>query len=175
MTMKTWDYASAGGGKKETGCCNLDSFNDARSAAVEHGFPHYTFLLNEESNDVVGVPAVGVHDRVGDRLVVRQTDDDGTPDSVNYLIAPASIPTSTRSRANNVLFGSLLSDDRVVTIAPGLCYDSACAKSCACRSDHSAGSVHGRQLPLMASAIADVMVDSRQVLLERSLCQSICR
>ena len=28
ITMKTWDYATAGGSKKETGCCNLDSFND---------------------------------------------------------------------------------------------------------------------------------------------------
>ena len=33
--MKTWDYASSGGGHKETGCCNLDSFNDARAAAVQ--------------------------------------------------------------------------------------------------------------------------------------------
>jgi tRNA-specific 2-thiouridylase len=38
ITMKTWDYASAGGSHKETGCCNLDSFNDARMVAVEHGF-----------------------------------------------------------------------------------------------------------------------------------------
>ncbi|MEP7259460.1 MAG: 7-cyano-7-deazaguanine synthase, partial [Flavitalea sp.] len=36
ITMKTWDYATSGGGtsKKETGCCNIDSFNDARMAAV---------------------------------------------------------------------------------------------------------------------------------------------
>ena len=34
ITMKTWDYAASGGSKKETGCCNLDSFNDARMAAV---------------------------------------------------------------------------------------------------------------------------------------------
>ncbi len=26
ITMKTWDYAASGGSKKETGCCNLDSF-----------------------------------------------------------------------------------------------------------------------------------------------------
>jgi tRNA-uridine 2-sulfurtransferase len=31
MTMKTWDYASAGASTKETGCCSLDSINDARS------------------------------------------------------------------------------------------------------------------------------------------------
>jgi tRNA-specific 2-thiouridylase len=48
ITMKTWDYASSGGGKKETGCCNLDSFNDARLAAVEHGFPHYVLDIREE-------------------------------------------------------------------------------------------------------------------------------
>src|SRR5438067_3216285 len=53
ITMKTWDYASAGGGKKETGCCNLDSFNDARQAAVEHGFPHYVLDIREEFGDFV--------------------------------------------------------------------------------------------------------------------------
>lgn len=53
ITMKTWDYATAGGGKKETGCCNLDSFNDARQAAVEHGFPHYVLDIREEFGDHV--------------------------------------------------------------------------------------------------------------------------
>lgn len=54
ITMKTWDYASSGGGKKETGCCNLDSFNDARMAAVQHGFPHYILdILEEFGNHVV--------------------------------------------------------------------------------------------------------------------------
>ena len=53
ITMKTWDYASAGGGKKETGCCNLDSFNDARMAAVQHGFPHYILDIREEFGDFV--------------------------------------------------------------------------------------------------------------------------
>jgi tRNA-specific 2-thiouridylase len=53
ITMKTWDYASSGGGKKETGCCNLDSFNDARQAAVEHGFPHYILDIREEFGDFV--------------------------------------------------------------------------------------------------------------------------
>jgi len=48
ITMKTWDYASAGAGKKETGCCNLDSFNDARMAAVQHGFPHFVLDIREE-------------------------------------------------------------------------------------------------------------------------------
>jgi tRNA-specific 2-thiouridylase len=48
MTMKTWDYVSAGGNKKETGCCSLDSINDARAIAVEKGFPHYIIDIREE-------------------------------------------------------------------------------------------------------------------------------
>ena len=48
MTMKTWDYASSGGSKKETGCCSLDSINDARNLAVKFGFPHYIIDLREE-------------------------------------------------------------------------------------------------------------------------------
>lgn len=53
ITMKTWDYAHSGGSKKETGCCNLDSFNDARQAAVDHGFPHYVLDIREEFGDYV--------------------------------------------------------------------------------------------------------------------------
>ncbi len=53
ITMKTWDYSSSGGGKKETGCCNVDSFNDARQAAVEHGFAHYILDIREEFGDFV--------------------------------------------------------------------------------------------------------------------------
>lgn len=53
ITMKTWDYASAGGSRKETGCCNLDSFNDARQAAVQHGFPHYVLDIREEFGGAV--------------------------------------------------------------------------------------------------------------------------
>jgi len=53
ITMKTWDYASSGGSHKETGCCNLDSFNDARQAAVQHGFPHYVLDIREEFGGAV--------------------------------------------------------------------------------------------------------------------------
>ena len=55
ITMKTWDYATAVGttGKKETGCCNLDSFNDARMAAVQHGFPHFILDIRDEFGDFV--------------------------------------------------------------------------------------------------------------------------
>jgi tRNA-specific 2-thiouridylase len=54
MTMKTWDYASSGtSGKKETGCCSLDSINDARTIAVELGFPHYILDIRNEFGDAV--------------------------------------------------------------------------------------------------------------------------
>lgn len=53
MTMKTWDYASSGGNKKETGCCSLDSINDARNIAVELGFPHFILDIREEFGDYV--------------------------------------------------------------------------------------------------------------------------
>ncbi len=53
MTMKTWDYASSGGNKKETGCCSLDSINDARNIAVSLGFPHYILDIREEFGDYV--------------------------------------------------------------------------------------------------------------------------
>ena len=53
MTMKTWDYASSGGTKKETGCCSLDSINDARNIAVSLGFPHYILDIREEFGDAV--------------------------------------------------------------------------------------------------------------------------
>lgn len=53
ITMKTWDYATSNASKKETGCCNLDSFNDARMAAVQHGFPHFILDIRDEFGDAV--------------------------------------------------------------------------------------------------------------------------
>ncbi|HEX9651148.1 MAG TPA: tRNA 2-thiouridine(34) synthase MnmA [Cyclobacteriaceae bacterium] len=53
MTMKTWDYAGSGGTKKETGCCSLDSINDARNIAVSLGFPHYILDIRNEFGDFV--------------------------------------------------------------------------------------------------------------------------
>jgi tRNA-specific 2-thiouridylase len=53
ITMKTWDYATSGGSKKETGCCSLDSINDARQVAVDMGFPHYIIDIREEFGDYV--------------------------------------------------------------------------------------------------------------------------
>ena len=51
ITMKTWDYESSGSSKKETGCCSLDSINDARSMAVTFGFPHYILDIRGEFGD----------------------------------------------------------------------------------------------------------------------------
>ena len=53
ITMKTWDYATSGNSKKETGCCSLDSINDARSMAVAKGFPHYILDIRSEFGDFV--------------------------------------------------------------------------------------------------------------------------
>lgn len=53
ITMKTWDYASGGTSKKETGCCSLDSINDARQVAVSRGFPHYILDIRNEFGDYV--------------------------------------------------------------------------------------------------------------------------
>ncbi len=54
ITMKTWDYASSGGSSKETGCCSLDSINDARLLAVNLGFPHFILdIRNEFGNFVI--------------------------------------------------------------------------------------------------------------------------
>ena len=54
ITMKTWDYAtSSGTSTKETGCCNIDSFNDARQAAVQNGFPHFILDIRDEFGDFV--------------------------------------------------------------------------------------------------------------------------
>jgi tRNA-uridine 2-sulfurtransferase len=53
ITMKTWDYANSGGSKKETGCCSLDSINDARGVAVKMGFHHFIVDIREEFGDYV--------------------------------------------------------------------------------------------------------------------------
>ena len=53
LTMKTWDYESSGGSKKETGCCSLDSINDARALAVHFGFHHFILDIREEFGDFI--------------------------------------------------------------------------------------------------------------------------
>ena len=53
ITMKTWDYEISGGSKKETGCCSLDSINDARQLAVDCGFPHIILDIRNEFGDYI--------------------------------------------------------------------------------------------------------------------------
>lgn len=65
ITMKIWDYQSSGGNKKETGCCSLDSINDARAIAVENGIPHYILDLRKEFGDAV------IHDFINEYLSGR--------------------------------------------------------------------------------------------------------
>jgi len=48
ITMKTWEYAQGEIPDKETGCCSLDSINDARQLAVSMGFPHYVLDIRDE-------------------------------------------------------------------------------------------------------------------------------
>ena len=53
ITMKTWDYETSGSNKKETGCCSLDSINDARKLAVDNDFPHTVLDIRDEFNDFI--------------------------------------------------------------------------------------------------------------------------
>lgn len=54
ITMKTWDYHRSGGNSgKETGCCTVESMNDARHIAVNHGFKHFIIDIREEFGDWV--------------------------------------------------------------------------------------------------------------------------
>ncbi|HNW89522.1 MAG TPA: tRNA 2-thiouridine(34) synthase MnmA [Bacteroidales bacterium] len=53
VTMKVWDYESAGGIVTESGCCNLDAINDARKVAVDLGFPHFVLDLRKEFEEKI--------------------------------------------------------------------------------------------------------------------------
>jgi tRNA-specific 2-thiouridylase len=66
VTMKLWDFEKVGGNiNHESGCCSLDSFNDARTVCVAHGFPH--FILNFSREFHTGV----VNDFVDEYLAGR--------------------------------------------------------------------------------------------------------
>ena len=55
VTMKTWDYAEGGNGKRITGCCDLDSINDARELAVSRGIHHMILDIREEfGSSIIG-------------------------------------------------------------------------------------------------------------------------
>jgi tRNA-specific 2-thiouridylase len=53
LTMKTWDYSISKVSKKETGCCSLDSINDARQVAVNLNIPHIILDIKEEFGNFV--------------------------------------------------------------------------------------------------------------------------
>lgn len=54
ITMKTWDYERSGTKNgKETGCCTLESMNDARQIGVKHDFKHFIVDIREEFGDWV--------------------------------------------------------------------------------------------------------------------------
>jgi len=55
ITMKLWDYELVGGNiNHESGCCSLDSINDARMVCAKIGIPHYVLNFSREFHtDVV--------------------------------------------------------------------------------------------------------------------------
>ena len=53
VTMKVFDYDILGMDAPESGCCNLDSINDARNIAVSLGFPHYVVDFRDPFEDIV--------------------------------------------------------------------------------------------------------------------------
>ncbi|MBI4810678.1 MAG: tRNA 2-thiouridine(34) synthase MnmA, partial [Ignavibacteriales bacterium] len=49
VTMKMFNYEEVGGNVfRESSCCGLDSFNDARMVAVKLGIPHYIIDFSEK-------------------------------------------------------------------------------------------------------------------------------
>lgn len=54
ITMKTWGFMEVGGAPKhENGCCSLDAIFDAKSVAVQYGFPHFTVDFTEQFKKAV--------------------------------------------------------------------------------------------------------------------------
>ena len=90
MTMKTWDYAGSGGSKKETGCCSLDSINDARNIAVQLGFPHFILDIREE---------------FGDYVINHFTDDEAFDNKLNFTFNKAQKREVRAALSNTFGFG----------------------------------------------------------------------
>ena len=54
ITMKLWDYEIVGGNiNHESGCCSLDSINDARMVCAKLGIPHYVVNFSKEFHETV--------------------------------------------------------------------------------------------------------------------------
>ncbi len=54
ITMKLWDFELVGGNvNHESGCCSLDSINDARQVCAKIGIPHYVLNFSREFHESV--------------------------------------------------------------------------------------------------------------------------
>jgi len=54
ITMKLWDYEIVGGNiNHESGCCSLDSINDARMVCAKLDMPHYVLNFSRDFHDGV--------------------------------------------------------------------------------------------------------------------------
>ena len=53
ITMKTWNYGNACSTKKQIGCCNLDTINDAREVATSLGVPYMVLDIRKEFGNYV--------------------------------------------------------------------------------------------------------------------------
>jgi len=54
VTMKLWDYELVGGNvNHESGCCSLDSINDARMVCAQLNIPHYVLNFSHEFHQTV--------------------------------------------------------------------------------------------------------------------------
>lgn len=54
ITMKLWDYDRVGGNlNHDSGCCSLDSINDARLVCAKIGIPHYVLNFSRDFHEGV--------------------------------------------------------------------------------------------------------------------------
>lgn len=67
ITMKLWDYEIIGGNiNHESGCCSLDSINDARMVCAKLDIPHYVLNFSRDFHD-------GVVDNFVDEYIAGRT------------------------------------------------------------------------------------------------------
>jgi len=67
ITMKLWDYELVGGNlNHESGCCSLDSINDARMVCANLDMPHYVLNFSRDFHD-------GVVDNFVDEYIAGRT------------------------------------------------------------------------------------------------------
>ena len=53
ITMKTWAYSRSCNVKKQIGCCNLDTIEDARAVSVKYNFPYMVLDIRQEFGNYV--------------------------------------------------------------------------------------------------------------------------